>query len=283
MIRYSGLPVLFREIVQKKKVTILLFHDLSRDQGEKIFHYLTKKYQIISLKEYIGFCTDNLIKKIQDKSMIITFDDGFKGNHDLLGTFRKFQIPATIFICSGLINTHRHLWFEENKTGFSIEKLNKMSNTERLKILSENGYILEREYEEPQLLNRKQMEEMKGSVDFQSHTIFHPSLPGCTLKEADEEISASKKHLEDEYGYEIFAFAYPNGDYSEREIDLIKKAGYQCALTVDSGFNTCKSDVFRLKRLCVNDPLDINELIVKASGLWDFFKPQSGFKRNRHQ
>jgi hypothetical protein len=37
--------------------------------------------------------------------------------------------------------------------------------------------------------------------------------------------------------------------------------------------------VYRLKRIGVNDTDDLNELIVKSSGVWSFFKTRNG-RRN---
>ena len=79
--------------------------------------------------------------------------------------------------------------------------------------------------------------------------------------------------------YITTAIAYPNGDYSERDIELVKSAGYRCGVTVDYGFNTVKTDLFRLKRLSVNDTGNIDELAVKASGVWAFIKTRNGRKQ----
>ena len=134
--------------------------------------------------------------------------------------------------------------------------------------LSNIGFDQEKEYDSPQALTKKQIEEMKKHVDFQSHTIFHPCLNKCTDQEAKSEIFHSKETLENEYNLSINAIAYPNGDYSERDISIIKEANYKCAITVDYGFNTLNSDLFRLKRLSVNDSDNLDEVIVKSSGLW---------------
>ena len=120
----------------------------------------------------------------------------------------------------------------------------------------------------------------KQYVNIQSHTMFHPSLPKCSDSEARMEIFNAKKLLEKDYGLKINAIAYPNGDYSERDIELSKQSGYKCGITVDFGYNTIKTDIFRLKRLDVNDAGDINEFIVKSSGVWDFFKTRNGRKQD---
>jgi hypothetical protein len=77
----------------------------------------------------------------------------------------------------------------------------------------------------------------------------------------------------------INAIAYPNGDYSDRDITLAKEAGYSCGVTVDFGYNTLDTDLFSLKRLSVNDTSNLDELAVKASGVWQFFKTKNGKKQ----
>ena len=53
VLRYSGLPFLFREIFQRNKVSILLFHDISNNTALQTFKYLNRNYNIICLNEFI--------------------------------------------------------------------------------------------------------------------------------------------------------------------------------------------------------------------------------------
>ena len=43
--------------------------------------------------------------------MVVTFDDGHIKNHSLLPVFKKYQVPVTIFLCSGIVDTGKHFWF----------------------------------------------------------------------------------------------------------------------------------------------------------------------------
>ncbi len=271
LIRYSGLPFCFREICQRGKVTIVLFHDISPENAEIMFGYLKKNYSIISLQYFLNTYYSGEWK-LPKKPLVITFDDGHKGNYSLLTVIRKLNIPVTIFLCAGIINTKRHFWFTVKHQNYSFYDLKSMSNQNRLTALKDAGYTTEMEYEDAQALNKKEIVEMAQWVSFQSHTLFHPFLPRCTTEEAEKEISGSKSLLEEEFGMNIYAFSYPNGDYSERDIDLCAKSGYRCAITLDSGYNSADTDIFRLKRLSVNDTDDINELAVKASGFWGIFR-----------
>ena len=273
-IRYSGLPFIFREVFQKNKVTILFFHDIEPRVAEEVFRYLVSNYNIISLNKFF-----ELYKRKEgfpEKALIITFDDGHQGNYDLLPLFRKYDIPATIFLCSSIINTNRHFWFKEALSKeahlpLTTEQLKKVPNSEKLQILEKIGFEPEKEYTDPHALSKKQICEMSPCVDFQSHTLFHPCLTQCDDSEARNEIFISKRILEEEYGLVVNAIAYPNGDCSDRDIQLAMAAGYEFGLTTDFGFNTCNTDPFRLKRIYIYEKSSsINEIITHVSGVTVF-------------
>ncbi|MDN5203140.1 polysaccharide deacetylase family protein [Fulvivirgaceae bacterium BMA10] len=272
LLRFSGIAFLFRELLQQNKVTIVLFHDLSKKAAERNFEYLSEKYNVIGLDDLIEAHKKQDLSKIPKKALIITFDDGHIGNYEMLPVIEKINIPVTIFLCAGIINTKRHYWFKFKQSRYTSLELKHKSNQERLTALSEIGFQQDQDFEAPQALTKEQINDMKKAVNMQGHTLFHPCLPRCSDKEAKEEISESKKILEDEFGLNINALAYPNGDYSDRDIELAKDAGYTCAVTVDAGFNTLDTDLFRLKRLSVSDSDDKTALMVKASGAWAFFK-----------
>jgi peptidoglycan/xylan/chitin deacetylase (PgdA/CDA1 family) len=272
IIRFSGLPWLFRQLVQRNKVSILLFHDIDPATAEKTFRCLAKRYNIIDLQEFLEVRRLGSAADLPPRALILTFDDGHIGNYALLPIIKKMELPVTIFLCAGVVDTKRHFWFTYEHPAVPKDRLKTLPNRERLEVLEAVGYAKEKEYESPQALNRDQIEEMVPWVGFQAHTLFHPCLPCCSDAEAREEIFESKRILETSFDLTINAFAYPNGDYSERDIALTREAGYACGITVDYGFNTLKTDPMRLKRLSVNDTRDLNELIVKASGVWGFFK-----------
>ena len=333
ILRFSGLPLLLRELVQRRRVTILLFHDISRATAAKTFDCLAKRYHLLDLQTFIRTCqaataevpappeirdtvsiqrpkatvgkqkeyptalslllfplfflllpkfalrTLPPSRSLPPKSLIVTFDDGHIGNYDLLPVLKEKKIPVTIFLCAGIVDTKRHFWFKHKPPNHRSFSLRRMPHRERLRCLEEAGFTHETEYETPHGLTKSQIQEMKPWVDFQSHTLFHPCLPRCNSSEAQEEILRSRDILRREYSLEVNALAYPHGDYSDRDIELCRQAGYECGVTVDCGFNTVNSDLLRLKRLPVNDTDDMNELIVKASGLWEFVKAALGRKR----
>ena len=87
-----------------------------------------------------------------------------------------------------------------------------------------------------------------------SHSLTHARLTRLTLRDAREEIFASKKKLEDSFGITVEHFCYPYGDWSEPVRDLVIEAGYRTACTTDFGVNTPATPPFALHRIAVRHP-----------------------------
>ncbi|MCB0530672.1 MAG: polysaccharide deacetylase family protein [Lewinellaceae bacterium] len=278
-LRYSGVPFLFREIIQRNKVTILCLHDMHPDIAERAFDYLSRHYNIISLNDFLKARLAADSAALPPKALVITFDDGHLGNYDLLPLLEARKIPVTIFLCAGIVDTNRHYWFNFKHPDIDKEALKRVPNRERLRRLAKAGFFPEQEFSRPEAMNRRQIEAMKPVVNFQGHTVLHPCLPQCTDAEARQEIEAGRQLLEENFGLSVNAIAYPNGDYSDRDVQLVRAAGYQLGLTVDFGFNTLKTDPFKLKRLSIGDTDNPDTIALKASGAWAFFKTRNGARQ----
>ncbi len=268
MLRYSGLPFLLREIVQRSKVTIVVYHAISVERAREHFRALRARYRVIALADYLRARADGTPENLPPKSLIITIDDGHRSNYELKSLFEEMRVPVTIFLCSGMVGTNRHYWWTHTRSKSEAEACKQMTDAERLQFLFSRDYRPLQEYPDRQALSRNEIEALKPWVDFQAHTVTHPILPACSEEQAGQELARSKADLEREYGLNIQALAYPNGDYSERENRLARSAGYVGALTLDPGFNDSHTDRFRLRRIPVPDEASTSELLVKASGLW---------------
>jgi peptidoglycan/xylan/chitin deacetylase (PgdA/CDA1 family) len=87
-----------------------------------------------------------------------------------------------------------------------------------------------------------------------SHTLTHPYLTQVSPSIASEEISASRRKLEDLFGRPVLHFCYPYGDCNEVVRDLVQNAGYQTACTTLPGLNTSAVSHFGLKRFTARYP-----------------------------
>jgi peptidoglycan/xylan/chitin deacetylase (PgdA/CDA1 family) len=91
-----------------------------------------------------------------------------------------------------------------------------------------------------------------AGMDVGGHTVRHPILAALENDAAFDEILEGKRRLEAITQRSIHAFAYPNGvpgkDYTERDVQLVRKAGFECAVTTSWGVATAKSDYYQLPR-----------------------------------
>ena len=243
-------PHIFRYIFQKKKLTILYYHDINSADFENHIDFLKKYYSIITLNDFLlGRSTNTKYR------LLITFDDGHIGNARLLPILEQKNTTITIFLTSGLVNTNRHFWFlglQESEK----KHLKSISDADRLAILAEKyDYFDEKEFNKPQALNLDQINKMSNYVDFQSHTVTHPCLPNCSAEKSKLEILRSKFDLEQVLSKPITCLAFPNGDYTDREIQIAQSSGYKYLFTTKFGFN--KNNDRILKRISTKDTNNI--------------------------
>jgi poly-beta-1,6-N-acetyl-D-glucosamine N-deacetylase len=271
-LRLSGLPWLLRETVQRRRTTILVYHDPSPRTLEDHLRALGRRYTFVSLAEYVSSRTEGS-SRLPRKSLVITLDDGHAGNHELRGVFERMHVRPTIFVCTGLIGTRRGFWFLH---AADVETLKRLPNDERVATLEASGFSPDADQPRREALSNDEVGSLANVADIQSHTVTHPILPTCTDEQAGVELEESKRQLEQSFGVAVYALAYPNGDYSDRELSLARAAGYTCALTVDGGSNTSATNPFRLRRIAVDDRDSVDAAIVKASGLWRLVKRLTG-------
>ncbi|MCM8778015.1 MAG: polysaccharide deacetylase family protein [Candidatus Omnitrophica bacterium] len=134
------------------------------------------------------------------KEILITFDDGYADNlWYAMPVLETLNIKPLIFLTVNYIGTdnifHR----------YKDRKKDRLLNWEEVKKMSEQGVV------------------------FGSHSLSHPHLPLLDDKKLWEEVSLSKKIIEDKTGKEVLNFCYPFGDFNERVIEKVKLAGYKNA------------------------------------------------------
>ena len=276
ILRFTGVPFLLRNLLQRDRITVLCYHDPTPEVFARHIAVLCRRYNVISLQDFLDARRMARVDQLPRKALIVTFDDGHKGNRRLLPILREQRIPATIFLCSAIVGTNRHYWWSACSDNRTVERMKRVGDDERMALLAEKGFDERTEWQDRQSLSWPEVDELGEIVDFQAHGRFHPVLPRCGLERARDEIAGGKAELETRCGRAVYAFAYPNGDYCDRDVELVRDAGYACAFTIDGGYNNLTTDVFRLKRMRVDDAADVSELIVKASGLWSLVEKLRG-------
>mgnify|MGYP001314418087 CR=1 FL=1 len=74
-----------------------------------------------------------------------------------------------------------------------------------------------------------------SGMEIGSHSLTHPNFNDLTKVQMDEEFYLSKNFIEEKIGVKISSFSFPYGSYTNKAIDLARKAGYKFLYTSDHG------------------------------------------------
>ena len=116
------------------------------------------------------------------------------------------------------------------------------------------------EEKERMLMNWNEVRKMADSrlVNFGSHTATHELLDQLDSNLIYEEINISKNQIEMETMQPCTLFAYPNGNYNNTTIKILKKIGFQAAVTTKRGFVSHSINITELPRIAMHEDISNN-------------------------
>lgn len=266
-----------RERAMKGEFIIsIYFHNPSKKEFESIVKWLIKKkFHFISLYE---------LKKIVAKdapfpkgAVLITVDDGWASNeNNIVETANKYRVPVTIFVATEPVEIGGGYWWSYGKAAIgkglieqSIGELKKMPNQDRLAVINgiKDSISLPREAMTIDQIKRISRSDL---VTLGGHSHSHAILTTCTDKEMDVELAHSKEKLTSWIGKEVECFAYPNGDFSQREIEVVKKFGYTLGFGNNARYLTREelNKNYSLPRFGFLEGASFVENICRMVGVW---------------
>ena len=162
---YRALPFLIREWVCRHRVAVLLYHDPNPAVFAKHIAHLSRYYTFISLDTLVTAIHQKDFSQIPPKSVVITIDDGHAGNIALLPFFKQYEMRPTLYVCTQIVDTHRHFWFRlDGQSKTEKERLKRLPNAERLAHLQRTAdFESEKVYPDRQALNMAEMKEIDGA------------------------------------------------------------------------------------------------------------------------
>ena len=224
--------------------TIIHYHEIHPDIFREHLDHFKKHYTIISLHKLRGFLYNISKIKLPENSLIITFDDGWRSNYELLSLIKEYNHPITIFLSTGLVGTNKIPGARTN-----------LETTPRKQIKVDDVQTSRK------MLNQNEILEMIDSgVDFQSHGVNHRVSTSLTLYEFRFELDESKKFIEKLTNQEVFAFAYPYNEADINQAKVVEEAGYQIARKGDRILNSIKSNKYLLNSIGIRKNCSILDL-----------------------
>ena len=172
-------------------------------------------YSTLTLDDLYDAVSKN--KPVPEKSVVLTFDDGYGDNYDnALPIIKQYKFKATVFMITKEIGD------------------------------SKNGY-----------LTKAQLMEMdKNGMRIECHTVSHPDLDTLSYKRQYEELADSKTALETLLGRSIDFIAYPSGRYNNDTITAAKKIGYKICFKMKGGIATINDNRYEFPRAFVGQDLN---------------------------
>ena len=259
---------------------------VTKDSFSQQLEFIKKYYNIINFKELKKRIAEN---DVPPDSLIITFDDGYEDNYQVAyPIMERENITAVMFLAVSKISQNKVLpywwdrmyyylsqykrWyvqglspdldqeiqsllkqFEKNSSSL-LSSLNQQ-DTRKINCLLDS---MQAKYKISHddlngantILQWDQVQRMKKYMEFGSHTCSHDNLIHLKQDQLNDEIEESLKILTAKTQDDGAAFSYPAGNYNDLIKHRVAEAGYDFAVTTDTGINDLK-DKFTLKRICI--------------------------------
>jgi peptidoglycan/xylan/chitin deacetylase (PgdA/CDA1 family) len=258
---------------------------VSPDDFRDHMKHLRQNYCPISLRELV----ERAAKwSLPSRAVAVTLDDGYLDNLTTASPIlSEFEIPATFFATTGMINEKHEYWWDTLERVFIseqpipptldlygdgsrvcrtetrmereavhqglIELVYRMSSEDRdfviNRIAAWSGMDLTpRDTHRPMLANELVTLAERPGHTIGVHTVNHLSLPLHSLEVQLTEIKESKKTLERLLGRSVTAFSYPFGEFSKETIEIVKEASVEIAFTVEGRLLHMGANPFLLPR-----------------------------------
>ena len=262
------------------------YPETSTADFEKQIAHLVKNYRVISL--------DEIVERVKTRSSLrccvaVTFDDGFRDNYEIVyPILRKYNIPATIFLTTGYIDSGTAPWFikfryifmktEKTELRLRLDDKNiffpmhtkkaKFAASDRVMAYLKSCPEKQRLLLLDRLCKKLEVNEFQGidnlmltwdqikpmashGISFGAHTVNHPILSRISIEIAEREILESKNTIEKEIEKSVTSFAYPFGkksQYTPQIFPILQELGFKCAVTTGLRPNTYSVNLFEFNR-----------------------------------
>lgn len=230
----------WKSAVDYRYPRILMYHMIREPISGKKFNSLRvapkafeKQIKYLSENGWHSFTMSDAValrENLPEKSVVITFDDGYRDNlTNALPILKKYGFKATIYLVNDRHNRDWSGYRKSKNEGAGLKDEPKLSDDEVLELLE------------------------SGMIEIGAHTMTHANLKNLNQEESKKEICISKKLIESRFQTVCQSFAYPFGIYGQKDKSLVKECCYTHAVTTEAGIADLKQcDLFEIPRITIS-------------------------------
>ena len=226
--------------------TILMYHAFAvgdesasrfvvpRREFERQMRWVARRRPVLRLDDLVAHRRAHRLPPAG--AVIVTIDDGYE---DMLSqahpVLQEAGVPATLFVVTQRMGAPNE-WEREGPLA-------------RRPLLSRDAAVA---------LHR-------SGVTLGGHSRTHPILRDLPPDELDSEVAGSYADLAAAVGEPVTAFAYPFGRWSQATADAVRRAGFDCAVTVTGGRNSAATPLYGLRRAEVHGDGSLLRFVVTVA------------------
>ena len=242
--------------------------------------------------------------KLPPRAACITFDDGYADNAEIaLPILKKRGVPATFFVATGFLDGGRMfndtvIELIRRAPGSTVDleslglgkfsigtiserrqaiyellgKLKYLPPESRQSTVEAMSTLIPVDLPLNLMMTSSQVRELHNAgMEIGGHTVSHPILAKMENSAACADITNGKEMLESIIRAPVRFFAYPNGkpgrDYLPDHVRMVKKLGFDAAVSTAHGAARKDSDLYQLPRFTPWDQRPIRFALLMARNM----------------
>lgn len=227
-------------------------------------NYIESKFELLRFEDDWS--------NISRPGCVITFDDGYYDNYLIARDYLEpSAVPATFFITTQNLDTEEMFWWDKlllNKDFYlevtqrpftEIERQLKNSSPEAInaffskypKLQQESSSVRER-FRSMTSSELHDLSKLKCST-IGAHTVNHPRLTILDEQSIFEELSVSKRVIENIIDAEVPVCSFPFGAYNHRVLKVCKRLGFKKTATTSERNAYCWQNTLKVPRINVEN------------------------------
>lgn len=263
-------------MIKSNYLDILLYHGVTTQSPSGIINAHGKHMNVSEFKKQLRYikehCNPISLEEAlfyhergsgwPDRSVVITFDDGFENNYSIAAPLLdEFNIPAIFYISPGIINTEKMFWVDQIESIINFTNKSKLKVTmnkkevfdltsldKKLKALTEIKRFCKKASRQvrndiismlsndanhtPTILDSidyksmtwKQVNQISSNslFDIGGHTMHHDILTSVSIKSACSDIDETIESINKNLNINCRHFSYPEGQAEHFNQEIIK-------------------------------------------------------------